>query len=75
MIVKAIVAQCDRAPDYESGGQEFESLRARQLSSLPAWAFPFEAVAEALPVCIRFALFVAKGFSFHERRRRRVRRS
>jgi hypothetical protein len=24
---------------------------------------------------IRFALFVAKGFSFHERRRRRVRRS
>ncbi len=23
----------DRAPDYESGGQEFESLRARQLNS------------------------------------------
>jgi hypothetical protein len=26
----APVAQLDRAPDYESGGQEFESLRARQ---------------------------------------------
>src|SRR5262245_32484530 len=28
----APVAQLDRAPDYESGGQEFESLRARHLS-------------------------------------------
>ena len=28
----APVAQLDRAPDYESGGQEFESLRARTLS-------------------------------------------
>ena len=27
----APVAQLDRAPDYESGGQEFESLRARHL--------------------------------------------
>ena len=26
----APVAQLDRAPDYESGGREFESLRARQ---------------------------------------------
>ena len=26
----APLAQLDRAPDYESGGQEFESLRARQ---------------------------------------------
>tara|TARA_B100000405_G_scaffold280006_1_gene223655 strand:+ start:141 stop:458 length:318 start_codon:yes stop_codon:yes gene_type:complete len=26
---QALVAQLDRAPDYESGGQEFESLRAR----------------------------------------------
>ena len=25
------VAQLDRAPDYESGGWEFESLRARQI--------------------------------------------
>src|SRR5271168_4234023 len=27
---EAPVAQLDRAPDYESGGREFESLRARQ---------------------------------------------
>ena len=26
---QAPVAQLDRAPDYEFGGQEFESLRAR----------------------------------------------
>jgi hypothetical protein len=26
----ALVAQLDRAPDFESGGREFESLRARQ---------------------------------------------
>ena len=30
---EAPVAQLDRAPDYESGGQEFESLRARQQST------------------------------------------
>jgi hypothetical protein len=29
---KAPVAQLDRAPDYESGGQRFESFRARQFS-------------------------------------------
>jgi hypothetical protein len=29
---QAPVAQLDRAPDYESGGQEFESLRARHFS-------------------------------------------
>src|ERR1035437_7457476 len=28
--LSAPIAQMDRAPDYESGGQEFESLRARQ---------------------------------------------
>src|SRR5689334_13590522 len=28
---RAPVAQLDRAPDFESGGREFESLRARQL--------------------------------------------
>jgi hypothetical protein len=28
----ALVAQLDRAPDFESGGRGFESLRARQLS-------------------------------------------
>src|SRR3954471_24811716 len=32
----APVAQLDRAPDYESGGQEFESLRARQLRTNPS---------------------------------------
>jgi hypothetical protein len=30
----APVAQLDRAPDYESGGQEFESLRARQITTV-----------------------------------------
>ena len=29
---RAPVAQLDRAPDYESGGQRFESFRARHLS-------------------------------------------
>jgi hypothetical protein len=29
--VFAPVAQLDRAPDYESGGREFESLRARHV--------------------------------------------
>jgi hypothetical protein len=39
----APVAQLDRAPDYESGGQEFESLRARHFATIqnktanPAW--------------------------------------
>src|SRR5262249_8141985 len=36
---RAPVAQLDRAPDYESGGQEFESLRARQLALfMPQWS-------------------------------------
>src|SRR6185295_13664182 len=30
----APVAQLDRAPDYESGGQRFESVRARQQASV-----------------------------------------
>src|ERR1700733_3431047 len=30
----APVAQLDRAPDYESGGQEFESLRARHSATI-----------------------------------------
>src|SRR5215475_3343589 len=29
---RALVAQLDRAPDFESGGREFESLRARQIN-------------------------------------------
>ncbi|VTZ58941.1 hypothetical protein EMEDMD4_10117 [Sinorhizobium medicae] len=32
----APVAQLDRAPDYESGGQEFESLRVRHFLFFPA---------------------------------------
>src|SRR3981189_2653702 len=31
----APVAQLDRALDYESRGQEFESLRARQIATIP----------------------------------------
>ena len=37
----APVAQLDRAPDYESGGREFESLRARQ---------QFDAIGGILPI-------------------------
>ena len=33
-LADAPVAQLDRAPDYESGGQEFESLRARHFTIL-----------------------------------------
>ena len=51
------------APDYESGGQEFESLRARQLSFYRALAFPFETFDVALPVCSWFANFVRSEFS------------
>ena len=35
----ALVAQLDRATDYESVGREFESLRARQTSLNPITAF------------------------------------
>ena len=52
-----------------------DSLRARQLLCCYALDFPFLIVFGPATVCIRFALFVANGFSFHERRRRRVRRS
>ena len=38
----APVAQLDRAPDYESGGQEFESLRVRHLKSGISPHFPKE---------------------------------
>jgi hypothetical protein len=33
----ALVAQLDRASDFESEGREFESLRARQIRICPAW--------------------------------------
>ncbi len=39
--VCAPVAQLDRAPDYESGGREFESLRARQ-------QFPYVTLAQTV---------------------------
>ena len=32
--------QLDTAPDYESGGQEFESLRARQQASNATYILP-----------------------------------
>src|SRR5262245_61229365 len=34
---RALVAQLDRAPDFESGGREFESLRARHQKPLGEW--------------------------------------
>src|SRR5262249_37025563 len=37
----ALVAQLDRAPDFESGGRGFESLRARQMER------PFSANTDA----------------------------
>src|ERR1700730_16406960 len=37
----APVAQLDRALDYESRGQEFESLRARHLTSSKTYVFLF----------------------------------
>ena len=43
----APVAQLDRAPDYESGGQEFESLRARHLRIKPR-TFPFSVCLPAM---------------------------
>ena len=33
ILVRALPPQLHRAPDYEFGGQEFESLRARQKSN------------------------------------------
>src|SRR5262249_43682258 len=36
----APVAQLDRAPDFESGGQEFESLRARHFGPEPGTRKP-----------------------------------
>jgi hypothetical protein len=44
----APVAQLDRAPDYESGGQEFESLRARQLNQKLRMILPIDPEAICL---------------------------
>ncbi len=35
----ALVAQLDRAPDYESGGQGFESLRVYHFYTIDAFLF------------------------------------
>jgi hypothetical protein len=42
----APVAQLDRAPDYESGGQEFESLRARQINQILTSIIPLAPFVE-----------------------------
>ena len=59
---RAPVAQLDRAPDYESGGQRFESFRARHLFEPPSAATPTRSVAgaarrvgESRPTCARSA--------------------
>jgi hypothetical protein len=56
-------ARLNIAPDYESGGQEFESLRARQPNRYRALVFPFEVIDMAVPVCNWFANFVRGEFS------------
>ncbi len=43
----APVAQLDRAPDYESGGQEFESLRVRHYVSFHIFSVIFGIVNSA----------------------------
>ena len=46
-------AQLDTAPDYEFGGQEFGSLRARQLSHWFSMSFSFAFVPPPAPGCVR----------------------
>jgi hypothetical protein len=54
---RAPVAQLDRAPDYESGGREFESLRARQSQhvSKPMFAHLDLATPDGVATCARIA--------------------
>src|SRR5947209_3640998 len=59
----APVAQLDRAPDYESGGQEFESLRARHLSHWQYAFYLFVFFPFGGLVCSWFAKFVRGEFS------------
>ena len=49
--------------DYESGGQEFESLRARQLTYYFSTSFSFAFVPPLFSVCSWFANFVRGEFS------------
>ena len=60
---RAPVAQLDRAPDYESGGQEFESLRARQSTHRQTLNFPLPLRLGGAAVCSWFANFVRGEFS------------
>jgi hypothetical protein len=60
----ALVAQLDRASDFDSEGREFESLRARQISSRRASAMHNRTFFARLPYlkdtredCIQMALF------------------
>src|SRR5258708_20971241 len=53
----APVAQLDRAPDYESGGQEFESLRARHFGTKLGTPKPADFALEAATSVRRSSLF------------------
>ena len=55
----APVAQLDRAPDYESGGQRFESFRARHFRSMLGTGRVIES-------------FVVESWLEHERQHARV---
>ena len=52
-----------RAPDYESGGRGFESLRARHATYCHTSGFPFLVAAPPATVCSWFANFVRGEFS------------
>src|SRR6266540_664512 len=53
----APVAQLDRAPDYESGGQEFESLRARHFGTKLGTPKPADFAPDAVTSVRRSTLF------------------
>ena len=57
---EAPVAQLDRAPDYESGGQEFESLRARHFGTKLVTPKPAVFALEAATSGRRSTLFDPK---------------
>ena len=46
----ALVAQLDRASDFESEGREFESLRARQAKSMAYWLSRIKMLPMNLPL-------------------------
>ncbi len=63
----ALVAQLDRAPDYESGGREFESSRARHFFTGMTALFLNDApnlnMARALSERVRHFAFAFKSLS------------